>query len=92
MNNDINILRNEIHNSISMADKYFEDGMLGNSCNELKFAIAKAEEIFRLTNSLDDKNVLLELYMKIAKAVNPKSSHHKENCFFFFFSLLMRVH
>lgn len=70
MNNDINFLRNEMHNSISMADKYFEDGMLGNSCNELKFAIAKAEEIFRLTNSLDDKNVLLELYMKIAKYYN----------------------
>ena len=70
MNKDINILRNEMHNSISMADKYFEDGMLSNSCNELKIAILKAEEVFHITDSVEDKNVLLELYMKIAKYYN----------------------
>ena len=67
MSKDINILRTEMIGYNEQADKYCNDGMLSNSCNELKLAIAKAEEIFHITNSIDDKNVLLELYMKIAK-------------------------
>ena len=64
---DINILRIEMKNYIKNAEKYGSEGMLSNGCFELKCAIAKAEEIFHFTNSLDDKNMLLEVYMKIAK-------------------------
>ena len=67
MSKDINILRVEMNEYITKADKYSNDGMLSNSCSELKLAVCKAEEIFHITDSKGDKKVLLELYMKLAK-------------------------
>lgn len=67
MSKDINILRTEMNDKISLANKYCNEGMLSNCCSELKLAVTKAEEIFHITNSTDDRNVLLDLYMKLAK-------------------------
>ena len=64
---DINVLRVEMNNHVHNAEKHDNDGMLSNCCIELKNAITKAESIFHYTNSLDDKNVLIDLYIKIAK-------------------------
>ena len=67
LNNNLNDLRFELNCIIEESDVFMNDGMLSNFCHKLKLAVSKAEEIFHITNSIDDKNVLLELYMKIAK-------------------------
>lgn len=60
-------LRQEANEILAVANKHIENGLLSNAGIELKKAVLKAEEIFHLTSSEEDKEFLLDSYMKFGK-------------------------
>jgi hypothetical protein len=69
MDRDINvdILRRDAKNILNRAERYVLEGSLGKACLEYKQTILKAEQIFHITHSNDDKAFLLDAYMKMAR-------------------------
>lgn len=69
MDRDVNldILRKEALIVLNKAEKLINDGMLSKACLELKQTVLKAEEIFHISGIEQDKEFLLDSYMKMAK-------------------------
>lgn len=69
MDRDVNldILRKEALVVLNKAEKLINDGMLSKACLELKQTVLKAEEIFHISGIEQDKEFLLDSYMKMAK-------------------------
>ena len=69
MDRDVNldILRKEALVVLNKAEKLINDGMLSKACLELKQTVLKAEEIYHISGIEQDKEFLLDSYMKMAK-------------------------